>query len=148
MLNQPDPINPLTLGPVSGRADLVVNDDPITEMEVAAAIKSMKSNKAAGLDEINAELLKQGGQHLVYELTQLINRCWLEQKVPQSWQDGVIVRLPKKGDLSNCNNWRGITLLSVPGKVFCAVLLSRLRTTVDALLREEQAGFRTHRSCT
>ena len=59
----------------------------------------------------------------------------------------MIITLPKKGDLSNCNNWRGITLLSVPGKVFCAVLLNRLKDSIDLKLREEQAGFRSGRSC-
>ncbi|KAJ8397554.1 hypothetical protein AAFF_G00438300 [Aldrovandia affinis] len=53
----------------------------------------------------------------------------------------------QKGNLSDCNNWRGITLLSIPGKVFCSVLLQRLKTEVDNILREEQAGFRKGRSC-
>ncbi|XP_078671992.1 uncharacterized protein LOC144911640 [Branchiostoma floridae x Branchiostoma belcheri] len=77
----------------------------------------MKSNKAAGLDEISAEMLKHGGDCTVEMLTRLMNRCWQEGQVPRDWQEGVIVKLPKKGDLSNCNNWRGITLLSIPGKV-------------------------------
>ncbi|KAI8496360.1 hypothetical protein Bbelb_256590 [Branchiostoma belcheri] len=81
-------------------------------------------------------------------LTRLMNRCWQEGQVPRDWQDGVIVKLPKKGDLSDCNNWRGITLISIPGKVFCAVLLRRLKKAVDSKLREEQAGFRSNRSCT
>ena len=54
---------------------------------------------------------------------------------------------PKKGDLSDCNNWRGITLLSVPGKIFCSILLNKIRSAVDHVLREEQAGFRPGRSC-
>jgi len=59
----------------------------------------------------------------------------------------VLLPLPKKGCLSDCNNWRGITLMSVPGKTFCTVLLNRLNSEVDRLLREEQAGFRHGRSC-
>ncbi|PIO59352.1 hypothetical protein TELCIR_19187 [Teladorsagia circumcincta] len=55
--------------------------------------------------------------------------------------------MPKKGNLSDCGKWRGITLLSVPGKTFCTVLLRRLRTAIDERLREEQAEFRTGRSC-
>ena len=53
----------------------------------------------------------------------------------------------KKGDLSNCNNLRGITLLSVPGKVLCSTLLHRLKDDLDKRLPEEQAGFRSGRSC-
>ena len=63
------------------------------------------------------------------------------------WTKEVIVKLTKKGDLSDCNNWRSITLLSVPRKVFGKALLHRLQTQVDRNLREEQAGFRSERSC-
>ena len=57
------------------------------------------------------------------------------------------MKLPRKGDLSDCNNWRGITLLPVPEKVFCKVILNRLQTKVNRTLREEQTGFRGGRSC-
>ena len=63
------------------------------------------------------------------------------------WQKGVIVKLSKKWGASDCNNWHGITLLSVPGKVLCQILLQRLRMSVDLRLREELAGFRARRSC-
>ena len=53
----------------------------------------------------------------------------------------------KKGELSNCNNWQGITVLSVPGKVLCSVLLNRLKDDLDKRLWEEQAASRSGRSC-
>ena len=53
----------------------------------------------------------------------------------------------KKGNTSNCNNWRGITLLSVPSKVLIRIILDRIKTTVEQKLRKVQAGFREHRSC-
>ena len=56
--------------------------------------------------------------------------------------------MPKKGDLSKCGNYRGTTLLSIPGKVFNRVSLNRMKDTVDAKLRDQQAGFRSNRSCT
>jgi len=55
--------------------------------------------------------------------------------------------LPKKGDLKDCKNWRGIALLSVPSKVFNRLPLERMKTFVDARLPDEQAGFRIDRSC-
>ena len=57
------------------------------------------------------------------------------------------MKIPRKGDLKDCNNWRGITLLSVPGKIFCSIHLIRIRPAVDHVLREEQAGFRPGWSC-
>ncbi|KAI8491212.1 hypothetical protein Bbelb_308450 [Branchiostoma belcheri] len=147
-LNQPTPDTLYDFGTEETAEQLDVCEEPVRKEETEEAIKAMKSNKAAGLDEISAEMLKHGGDCTVEMLTRLMNRCWQEGQVPRDWQEGVIVKLPKKGDLSNCNNWRGITLLSIPGKVFCAVLLRRLKKAVDCLLREEQAGFRSNRSCT
>ena len=70
-----------------------------------------------------------------------------EQRNAHGVENGIIVPLPKKGNLSDCNNWQGITLLSVPGKVFACVVLERIQKAVDTNLRQEQAGFRPGRSC-
>ncbi len=110
-------------------------------------IRALKNGKAAGLDEIPPELLKSGDQCIVDALTDLLNACWATSAVPEEWKRGMIITLPKKGDLSKCDNWQGITLLLVPGKVFSIVLLNRLRRAVDACLRDQQADFRSGRSC-
>ena len=57
------------------------------------------------------------------------------------------MKAPKLSDLSDCSNWRGITPLSVPGKIFCSILLNRIRFAVDNVPRDEQAGFRPGMSC-
>ena len=61
---------------------------------------------------------------------------------------GHLVKLPKKGNLKECANWRGITLLSIPGKVFSRVLLEKMKEEMEAILRDEQARFRQEHSCT
>ena len=61
------------------------------------------------------------------------------------WKQGLIVKIPKKGDLTECGNWRGITLTSVPSKAFGRVLIDRIRDGVNSKLRDEQAGFRSGR---
>ena len=66
---------------------------------------------------------------------------------PDEWGKGIILPLPKKGDLSFCNNNRGITLLDIAGKVFSTILLMRVKEEVDIRMRENQAGFRKGRSC-
>ena len=58
------------------------------------------------------------------------------------------MKLPKKGDMQECQNYRGIMLLSVPGKVLKAVILDRLKTGEDAKLSDHQTDFRKGRSCT
>lgn len=61
--------------------------------------------------------------------------------------EGLIVKLPKKGDHSKCNNYNANTLLSVPSKIFSRVILNRLQEAMDKRLRDQQAGFRKDRSC-
>ena len=67
--------------------------------------------------------------------------------VPVDWKDGVVVCIPKKGNLTECDNWTDMTLLSIPGKVYCQMILNRIRDMLDGELHEEQAGFRPKRSC-
>ena len=77
----------------------------------------------------------------------LCNQVWESDVVLDDWKDSAVVFIPKKGNLTDCDNWRGVTLLSIPGKVYCQLLLNRMRDVVDGELCEEQAGFRPKRSC-
>ena len=73
---------------------------------------------------------------------------WRDEKTPRKWRKGLIVKLPKKGNLKECKNWRGITLLSVVSKVMGKIVIERIRTGVESKLRKEQAGFRPGRGTT
>ena len=58
----------------------------------------------------------------------MLCECWNEGAVPQDMRDAKIVTLYKnKGERSDCNNYRGISLLSIVGKVFARVILVRLQ---------------------
>ena len=70
-----------------------------------------------------------------------------EEEIHVNWKTELIVKLPKKGNLSLCENWRGTTLLCITSKVFSTVILNRISTAFDPMLRKEQAGFRKGRSC-
>ena len=61
---------------------------------------------------------------------------------------GVIIRVPKKGTLSDCSNLRGITLFSVPSKILSKIVIKRISDALDTGVRKEQAGFRRERGCT
>lgn len=54
----------------------------------------------------------------------------IEKKSSNDWCKGIIVKIPKKGDLTNCDNRRGINLLSVPRKVLCKITIRRIPTAV------------------
>ena len=108
----------------------------------------MKSGKAAGPDHIPPEALKADINTMMEILYKLFEAIWIEEVVPNDWKLGDLIKISKKGDLRNCDNYRGISLLSVPGKVLNRVVLERLRVAVDPNLRENQAGFRKGRSRT
>ena len=145
VLNREDPETEAIIIPSSELLD--IDTEPPSVEEVKRAIKALKDGKTPGIDQVYAEMLKADEQTTATVLTNILCDIWESEEAPLSWKTGLIVKLPKKGDLTNCNNWRGIMLLSVTYKVLSRVVLNRLTTTVDPLLRKEQAGFRKGRSC-
>ena len=100
-------------------------DRPPTEEELSKAIDSLARGNAPGGDGIPAEVLQCTKSSLLHHLYELLCQCWEEGYVPQDMRDGSIVTLYKnKGDRSDCNNYRGISLLSVLGKVFAKTATS------------------------
>ena len=122
----------------------VADDSPSTTFtidEVEEAIKSLKNNKACGWDKITAETLKAGGLPMRQLLLRVINLAWSQGKTPEDRSKGLITPVFKKGDKLDPANYRAITLLSIPGKVFCRVVLTRIQVTIDNHLSEEQCAF-------
>jgi len=124
------------------------NDDnfPILREEVENAIKSLKTGKSAGNDNIPAELLKSGGNSVVDILTAICNKIWETGEWPEAWTQSLIITLPKKGNLQLCQNYRTISLISHASKVMLKVILKRLQPQAENIIAEEQAGFRKGRS--
>ena len=92
-------------------------------------------------------MIKQGIPVLLPHLHELLSFCWREGEVPEDMPDAKIATLFKnKGHRSDCNNYRGISLLSVVGKVFARVVLARLQILADRMYPESQCGFRSGRS--
>ena len=119
-----------------------------SKAEIVRALKQLKNGKAAGPDGIPPEVLKIDPITTAEMLHPLFLKIWEVERVPSEWKHGYLVKLPKKGDLGLCNNWRGIMLLSIPSKVFCRIILERLKDALDKQLRCNQAGFSKDRSCT
>lgn len=120
-------------------------DDSPSIIEVNCAISQMKSNKASGPDGIPAEIFKEGGDVLTSALHELILMIWDTEDLPEDLRNAVIVTIFKKGSKSICGNYRGITLLSIAGKILARILLNRLRPTAEEMLPETQCGFRPSR---
>ena len=134
-----------------GEVDMVLEEreieeglsEEITEEEIRRAIARLKRCKAAGVCSVQGEMLKA----VVRWLHIIFNIVWEEGKAPEDWQKAVIVAIHKKGSKKLCKDYGGISLLSIPGKVFAMILVAKIRQVTEGQVMEEQAGFRVGRGC-
>ena len=107
----------------------------------------LKWCKAPGICGIHAELLKAGGNGALVSLYAVLCSAWNTGIIPTDYKRVLVVPLWKgKGDRQDCNNYRGVTLLSVPGNVFARIILDRVRHHLLEHQRPEQSGFTPKRS--
>jgi exonuclease III len=136
-------------GPRPGAEDIdhgALNEPTLAEVQWA--VRALKPGKAAGIDEIRPEMLKAMGATGMVWLTRVCRVAWRSGRAPADWRTGVVVPIFKKGDQKDCSNYRGISLLSLPGKVYARVLERRCRLIAEPQIQEEQCGFRAGRGTT
>ena len=130
-------------------------NDPLTWVEVTQSLRKMRRGKAAGKDGIPAELLKlvereeEPTSPLAKVIYTLVKRMWDEADIPNAWESAVVVPVPKKGDLSLVDNYRGIALIGTTAKLVLTIAASRLNSILEDnnILSKEQAGFRNFEEC-
>ena len=108
----------------------------------------MKKGKSAGVDKILVELVQAGRVDVITALTTKCNKIWQTGELPTPWTQSLVITLPKKGNLQQCQNYRTISLISHPSKVMLKIILNRLKPQAEKIIAEEQAGFRAERSTT
>ena len=81
-------------------------------------------------------------------LLNICNKIWQTGEWPTPWTQSLVITLPKKGNLLQCQNYRTISLISHASKVMLKILLNRLTPQAETIIAEEQAGFRPGRSTT
>ena len=116
--------------------------------ETLAAVSSLKHNKATGPDGISAEILQSVSHAALRSMHEHICQVWQGLvPVPDEWKASYLVPLPKKGDLTKCEKWRGILLTAVPSKVFARIVTGRLvrHFEQNQILPETQCGFQAGR---
>jgi hypothetical protein len=100
-------------------AEPLVPEPSLVEVEIA--IGKLKSYKSPGNDNIPAELIEAGSETLYTEIHRLICCIWNKEELPHQWKESVIVPIYKKGDKTDCNNYRGISLLSTAYKILSSI---------------------------
>ena len=78
----------------------------------------------------------------------ICNKIWQSGEWPTPWTQSLVITLPKKGNLQQCQNYRTINLISHPSKVMLKIILNRLKLQAEKIIAEEQAGFRAGRGTT
>ena len=127
----------------------IEGEGPITMTELEEAIKKMKSGKTAGCDGIVIELIKEGGELLKRKILKILNVIWTKGEIPEEWGKMLIIPIFKgKGDKSNCQNYRGISLINHITKLYERILEKRARSIIEEKLGKEQYGFRKNRGTT
>ena len=123
--------------------------NPPSRQEIWEAVGKMKNGKAGGESGILPEMLKAicDEKEILEMLLSLIHQVWEECRVPSDWCNAVLIPVPKKGNLKKCDNWRGIALLDVVGKMVARILQERLQRLAEDVLPESQCGFRKGRGC-
>ena len=120
-----------------------------SDEELLSAVGKMRNGKAGGESGILPEMIKAAccEEEFLRRLLELVKGVWECGCAPSAWRDSILVPIRKKGDLSSCDNWRGISRLDVVGKVVARILQERLQKLAEDELPESQCGFQAGRSC-
>ena len=121
---------------------------PIRRKEVEAAVQALKKGKSAGVDNIPAERVQAGGEDVITAHTTSCDKIWQTGERPTPWTQSLVITLPKKCNLQQCQNYQTISLISHPSKVIVKIILNRLKPQAEKISAEDQAGFRAGGSTT
>ncbi|CAH8457134.1 unnamed protein product [Schistosoma bovis] len=112
--------------------NLSVDITPSTSEEITIAIRQINNEKAARPDNIPNEVLKLNTR-LTAKMLHILSRKNCEEQAPQTdWKEAHLIKIPEKGDLNKCENYTGITLLSVLANVFNRLMLNQMKCSMDA----------------
>ena len=108
----------------------------------------MKRGKSPGVDGLVSDFFIDAKKFLIPYLHRVYSIVFETGDYPKCWSEGLIVPIPKKGDLSNPSNYRGITLISTFAKLFSLIIRNRVNQWCENqnILDDNQFGFRDGRS--
>jgi hypothetical protein len=108
-----------------------------SRLEAEIAIGKLKKYKSPGSNQIPTELIQSGGKMLLSAIHKIINSVWNKEQLSDQRKESIIVPVQKKDDKTDCNNYRGISLLSTSYKILSNILLSRLSPYIDEIIGDQ-----------
>ncbi|TPX40863.1 hypothetical protein SeMB42_g05835, partial [Synchytrium endobioticum] len=138
-------------------SELEVNG-PLSWSEIRGVIAGMRKNKSAGEDGLPAEWYKVcltedddevPKSKLAIVIYKLIGKMFENGHIPPAWNSAPVVAVPKKGDLGDKDNYRGIALINCFIKILTRVISNRIMSQLESSNRlcVAQAGFRSREEC-
>ena len=119
----------------------------LTIEELQDAITQIKGGKAIGPDGMEIEILKNTfGTSVITRLYNIMKKAWETCNIPKSWVTGNVSLIPKKGDLGNVNNYRGICVMSLYYKIMMRIIYNRVANVIDVRMADSQYAYRSGRS--
>lgn len=120
----------------------------VTEEEAKVALDSMKGNKTPGCDGLPKEFFLCFWGLIKKDLVEVYREIFKGGIMPESMRKGVISLIFKKGDKTELENWRPITLLSVDYKILSKILTNRLKGVMPSIVNIDQTcGVKGRSSC-
>ncbi len=120
-------------------------DEPLTMDELNKALDGANGATAAGIDGLNNKFIKKFWYILNVPLLKYAETCFQKGKLTRSFKTAVFKLIPKKGDCSDINKWRPISLLSCLYKVISRAINNRLKLVFNRFTTRAQKGFTSHR---
>ena len=122
--------------------------DDVRSVEVFKVIKAINTSKSSGLENISSFIIKEAFSMLTSEVTYMYNLSLTTGIFPDKWKMGLVIPIPKTGDLTKVQNYRPISLLPLPGKILEKLAHQQLYNYLEnqELLSDAQHAFRKSHS--
>ena len=115
---------------------------PVLKCEVEKQLKRMKKRTAPGHDSITTMMLRNVETEMVPVLANLFTQMLHGRILPKTFADSVTTLIHKSGDKTDLGNYRPISVLPAPFKLFTRIVLARVQKTLEENQSVCQAGFR------
>ena len=125
-------------------------DCPFSVEEICKTISMLHRHKSADITKNVADFFIDSKHFIAPYLVKLFNYIYDKGEYPESWTEGIIVPIFKKGDRVDPSNYRGITLVNIMAKIFSLTLRNRINTFCESehIFNDKQFGFRDNHSTT
>lgn len=116
---------------------------------IQSQLENLKTNKATGIFDISAKFLKMAASIICKPLSHILNSSIQSGIYPEMLKKAKVTPIFKKGDKSDPNNYRPISVLPVISSIFERHISNCVSKFMDMhnLIYHHQSGFRKNHSC-